>query len=221
MYRVEAPMLLRRGLQRLQHRQQHWAWAQQPWETIFPKMPTVNSPIHSGTEGAEEFDSPKQYDSLQRHFGEGKSEIWQGSYSRTGTIQTMPHLRAQPGFSLGPKLLPARTMQCEISSFTPLPPPCPLPTLCLHCPAQLGREGTLWWRYWCPGGAHPLRLSTRYRCIHLHPEICLGISFNTPHCLTIPQRKAFFFLQNKINSGSRGLRLEVFSCERGEYKKKI
>lgn len=44
LYRVEAPVLLRGELQRLQHRQQHWAWAQQSWEAVFPKMLTLSPP---------------------------------------------------------------------------------------------------------------------------------------------------------------------------------
>lgn len=107
-------------------------------------MLTLNPPIRCGTEGAEEFSSPERYSFLQSHSGEGKSEIWQSSYPPIGTIQPVPHLHAQLGCSLVPKLLASQDEAARDTSLPYLCPPipaCPLPTVPLHCPAQLGREG--------------------------------------------------------------------------------
>lgn len=107
----------------------------------FPQVPTLSPPVHCGTEGTEEFLSPKQYDLLQSYSARGKSEIWQGSYSPTGTIQSVPHLHIQPGCSLGPKFLPARARQHEHT-----PPPSCLPSAhsLLALPSTAGNRGHNW-----------------------------------------------------------------------------
>lgn len=105
-------------------------------------MLTLDPPVRCG---AEKFSSPEQYGLLQSHSGEEKSETWQNSYPLMATILLVPHLRAQLGCSLGPKILPAKTRQHETPDCHTCAPPVPsrswLPPVPLHCPAQLGRVG--------------------------------------------------------------------------------
>lgn len=89
----------------------------------FLKMPTLSPPIHCGTEGAGEFDSPKQCDSLQSYPAEGKSEIRQGSCSSAGTIQTDPHYMLSLGVHLDPNFC-----QQGQGSMRHIPPPSCLPS---------------------------------------------------------------------------------------------
>lgn len=126
-------------------------------------------------------------------------------FGRAGGSPMVPNLCVQPGCSLGPKLLPARTRQC--GTHIPLPPACPLPTVCLYCLAQLGTEGMLGWRYWCQGGAHLLQLSTRYMWL-LHPTSCVGISFTHYTPWQSPPKRLSSFCRTELTqeAGDWGLR---------------
>lgn len=108
----------------------------------FPKMLTLDPPVRCG---AEKFSSPEQYGLLQSHSGEEKSETWQNSYPLMATILLVPHLRAQLGCSLGPKILPAKTRQHETPDCHTCAPPRPVPFLAapssLALPSTTGKSG--------------------------------------------------------------------------------
>lgn len=99
-------------------------------------------------------------------------------------------------------------------------PPRPLPA-CPQFPCTAQHNWEEWahhgWRCWCWGAAHLLQRSTRYRWL-LHQASFLGIYFTTLNSLTVPPKKGFFFLENRTNSGSRRLGLEVFPCGKGGWK---
>lgn len=111
----------------------------------FPKIPTLSPSIHCETEGAEEFDSPKQYDSLECR-GEIRDLAGQLSPTQKPSRQCQTY-----AFSLRVHSA-SKDEGHSMGHRTPLPPACPLPTVCSQCLEQLGREGTLGWRYWCQGG---------------------------------------------------------------------
>lgn len=170
-------------------------------------MPTLTPHIHCGTEGTKEFDSPKQYDSLQRYSAEGKSEIWQGRRQPDG---------AKPMCSAWVFTGTQTSTSKDKAVWDTYPPPSCLPSAhsLLVLPSTTGNRGHAWMEVLMPRGCPPPTTLHKIHVAAASNKLC-GDFLHTLYSLTISSKKAFFFLQNRTNSGSRRLGLEIFPYGKG------